>query len=232
MAPKESIDELSPLITDSVKLVEPVEELSFLRRVKMELGEQMGTALPTLQSMLLTKIPWLVSLRFVSGIGSEELAAAALATTLCNVTGLSLSVGLSSALTTLAGQAKGELHSRALHDKKRRVNLDLQAGADDEGSTIELTTTLKDNERIRFTAGDDDEEPTTGFPAPKENDTEPLTPLIFLYRGMFIQLVAVIPIGLWWIFGIKDVLVALGQHEGLATMTEVSVVQNLVFVGV
>jgi hypothetical protein len=234
MAPKESYDEdFSPLMIDSVnKLVEPAEELSFLRRVKMELGEQMGTALPTLQSMLLTKIPWLVSLRFVSGIGSEELAAAALATTLCNVTGLSLSVGLSSALTTLAGQAKGELHSRALHDKKRRVNLDLQAGADDEGSTIELTTTLKDNERIRFTAGDDDEEPTTGFPAPKENDTEPLTPLIFLYRGMFIQLVAVIPIGLWWIFGIKDVLVALGQHEGLATMTEVSVVQNLVFVGV
>jgi hypothetical protein len=209
MAPKESYDEdFSPLMIDSVnKLVEPAEELSFLRRVKMELGEQMGTALPTLQSMLLTKIPWLVSLRFVSGIGSEELAAAALATTLCNVTGLSLSVGLSSALTTLAGQAKGELHSRALHEKRRLVNFELQAG-------------------------DDDEEPTAGFTAPKENNTEPLTPLIFLYRGMFIQLVAVVPIGLWWIFGIKDVLVALGQHEVLATMTEVSVVQNLVWVWV
>jgi hypothetical protein len=207
VALKESNDELSPLITDRVKLVMPAEELAFLRRVKMEFGEQMGTALPTLQCMLLTKIPWLISLRFVSGIGSEELAAAALATSLCNVTGLSLSMGLSSALTTLAGQAKGELYSRALHEKGRRVNSDLQAR-------------------------DDDEEPTTTFTASKENNTEPLTPLIFLYRGMFIQLVAVIPIGLWWIFGIKDVLVALGQHEVLATMTEVSVVQNLVWVWV
>jgi hypothetical protein len=209
MASKEINDEdLAPLIIDSVKLVEPVEEFSFLRRVKMEIREQMGTALPTLQSMLLTKIPWLISLRFVSEIGSEELAAAALATTLCNVTGLSLSVGLSSALTTLAGQAKGELHSRALHEKRRRVSFDLQAGDDDE------------------------EESATEFTAPKENNTEPLKPLMFLYRGMCIQLVTVIPIGLWWIFGTKDVLTALGQHAVLAAMTEVSVlVQNLVWAG-
>lgn len=59
--------------------------------------------------MLLYKFPWLISLRFVGGIGAEELAAAALAATLCNVTGLSLSVGLSSALTTLTGQARGDL---------------------------------------------------------------------------------------------------------------------------
>jgi hypothetical protein len=231
MATKESnVEDLSPLITDSVKLVEPVEDLTFLRRVKNEIGEQMGTALPALQSMLLTKIPWLVSLRFVSGIGAEELAAAALATTLCNVTGLSLSVGLSSALTTLAGQAKGELHSRALHETRRRASFDLQAGDDDhEESTIKLTTP---KDKTQFTAGDDDEESTTELTTHKENNTEPLTPLIFLYRGMFIQLVAVIPIGLWWIFGIKDVLVALGQHEALATMTEVSVVQNLVWVEV
>ena len=233
MAPyEESHDENSPLLfTDSVKLVKTAEELSFLRRVKMEVGEQMGTVLPTLQSMLLTKIPWLVSLRFVSGLGSEELAAAALATTLCNVTGLSLSVGLSSALTTLAGQAKGELHSRALHERRRRVSFDLQAGDDDEESTIESTTS-KDNKRVPITVGDDKEERTTELTAPKGNDTEPLKPLIFLYRGMFIQLVAVIPIGLWWIFGIKNVLVALGQHEVIATMTEVSAVQNLSWVTV
>jgi hypothetical protein len=163
----------------------------------------MGTAMPTLQSMILTEIPWLVSLRFVSGIGSEELAAAALSTSLCNVTGLSVSVGLSSALTTLAGQAKGELHSRARHDKRRRISFDLQ----------------------------DDEQPTSGFTALKENNTEPVTPLMFLFRGMFIQFLAVIPVGIWWIFGIKDVLLALGQHEVLASMTVVSVVvQNVVCV--
>jgi hypothetical protein len=223
MSPRKSgHQDLSPLITDSLKLGEAAEELSFLRRIKIEVEEQMGTALPTLQSMLLTKIPWLVSLRFVSGIGSEELAAAALATTLCNVTGLSLSVGLSSALTTLAGQAKGELHYRALHEKRRRVSYDRQVGDDDEESTIESTTPM-DYGTLPRTIGDDKEGTTTEITAPDtEPDTEPLKPLIFLYRGMFIQLFAVIPIGLWWIFGIKDVLVALGQEEVVATMTEVS----------
>ena len=67
------------------------------------------TAGPALMSMLLYRFPWLISLRFVGDIGAQELAAAALATTLCNVTGLSLSVGLSSALSTLAGQARGHL---------------------------------------------------------------------------------------------------------------------------
>jgi hypothetical protein len=200
MPPREGNDEESPLIINRVKLAQPVEEFSFLRRVKMEIREQMGTALPTLQTMILMRIPWFISLRFVSEIGSEELAAAALATTLWNVTGLSLSVGLSSALTTLAGQAKGELFSRAFHEKRRRVSFG-------------------------------QEESTTEFTAPKENNTEPLKPLMFLYRGMLIQLFAVIPFGLWWIFGIKDVLIALGQHEVLAAMTEVSVVQNLVWAG-
>jgi hypothetical protein len=222
MAPREGdYQDLFSLITDSLKLGEAAEELSFLRRVNGEVGEQMGTALPTLQSMLLTAIPWLISLRFVSAIGSEELAAAALATTLCNVTGLSLSVGLSSALSTLVGQAKGELYSRALHEKKRRVSFDLQIGDDDAESTIESTTPM-DYGTLPLTVEDDKAETTTLLTAPKKPDTEPLKPLIFLYRGMFIQLVAVIPIGLWWIFGIKNGLVALGQQEVLAMMTEVS----------
>ena len=89
-----------------------------------EMVVQSKTALPTLQSMVLTRIPWLISLRFVGGMGAPQLAAAALATTLCNVTGMSLSVGLSSALSTLSGQAKGELISRIIHDKQRRVSVD------------------------------------------------------------------------------------------------------------
>lgn len=58
----------------------------------------------------------MISIRFVAGLGSEELASAALATTLCNVTGLSFSVGLSSALTTLSAQAKGNLKARSMNN--------------------------------------------------------------------------------------------------------------------
>ena len=72
-----------------------------------ELRAQLRTSIPATLSMLLYKVPWLLSLSFVGSIGSRELAAAALATTLCNVTGMSLSVGLSSAITTLTGQAGG-----------------------------------------------------------------------------------------------------------------------------
>ena len=66
----------------------------------LEVKEQFKTSWPTLLGMILYKVPWLISLRFVGALGAEELAAAALATTLCNVTGLSLSVGLSSAMTS------------------------------------------------------------------------------------------------------------------------------------
>eukprot|EP00554_Chaetoceros_debilis_P013464 CAMPEP_0194127374 /NCGR_PEP_ID=MMETSP0150-20130528/60486_1 /TAXON_ID=122233 /ORGANISM="Chaetoceros debilis, Strain MM31A-1" /LENGTH=645 /DNA_ID=CAMNT_0038821295 /DNA_START=148 /DNA_END=2085 /DNA_ORIENTATION=+ len=74
-----------------------------------EAKKQASIALPTTTGLLLYKIPWIISLHFVGAIGSEELAAAALATTLCNVTGLSFSVGLSFAITTLVGQARGDL---------------------------------------------------------------------------------------------------------------------------
>ncbi|CAJ1940579.1 unnamed protein product [Cylindrotheca closterium] len=127
--------------------------------------------------MVITKIPWIISIRFVSGLGSHELAAAALSTTLCNVTGLSFSVGLSAALTTLTGQAKGELCSRF----KNR---------DSESAT---TTPIS---------------------------VEPLTPLIFLFRGLIIQLAIVIPIGVWWLFGTERMLLALGQEHEVASMTD------------
>jgi hypothetical protein len=200
MAPKNSeiLNEDSPLLCDTDSTQKP-EGSPLWKRVKEEVSEQMDTALPTLQSMVLTKIPWLISLRFVGGIGAEELAAAALATTLCNVTGLSLSVGLSSALSTLTGQAKGELHSRLIHNKRRRVSFDLVAGGDEgDLKAMDQSTT------------------------PQEDNQEPLTPLVFLYRGLFIQLLLVIPVGIWWIFGIKNVLISLGQRDLLASMTEVS----------
>ena len=114
------VNEESPLMMEeqySSFPTSPKEKETF--RIQTEVLEQLKTAFPTLQSMVLTKIPWLISLRFVGGIGSNELAAAALATTLCNVTGLSFSVGLSSALSTLSGQAKGELLSRSNTQKQK-----------------------------------------------------------------------------------------------------------------
>ena len=52
--------------------------------------------------------------------GHMLLAAVSLAGTLCNVTGLSLCVGMSSALTTLAGQARGDFLRKK--ERTRRIN--------------------------------------------------------------------------------------------------------------
>ena len=74
------------------------------------IGEMMATlaiSFPVTCNMLFYRFPWLTSLYFVGRHGKSELAAAALATTIGNVTGLSVVVGLNSALTTLASQAKG-----------------------------------------------------------------------------------------------------------------------------
>ena len=201
MAPRaknENETEESPLLRKNEMSSTETVQTTLWHRMRDEIRVQFDTAFPTLQSMVLTKIPWLISLRFVGGIGAEELAAAALATTLCNVTGLSLSVGLSSALTTLAGQAKGELLSRANHERQRRVGFDMVASGND--GEIEVTIPK----------------------GTSKNDKDPITTLVYFYRGMFIQLALVIPVGIWWIFGIKDVLIYLGQPNNIAAMTEVS----------
>lgn len=127
---------------------------------------QRRTAGPTLASMVINRFPWLISLRFVGAMGTNELAAAALATTLFNVTGLSLSVGLSSALTTLTGQARGLLLSK-----------------------------------------------------PATTKEQSLGPIVYYYRGLLVQLLFVIPMGLWWIYGVEGVLIRLGQSTTLAHMT-------------
>lgn len=162
--------------------------------------------------MLLRKVPWLVSLRFVGMIGGDELAAAALASTLCNVTGLSLSVGLSSALTTLAGQARGHLwRQRQLQqesdaetwEKEQSVNDKTSICSDDEPGEVQEAvsflqsggTTISSSQKL-------------------------VMPLVFLYRGMFIQLLLIIPVGLWWLYGIEPLLIQLGQGANLSSMTQ------------
>ena len=190
-------DELSPLLNKKNPLEGLEVESSLTTRIKSECGVLAETAIPTMQSMVLTKLPWIISLRFVGELGSEELAAAALATTLCNVTGMSFSVGLSFALSTLAGQAKGELLSRS----SPRSNLSAEDDATAKHSY--------DRESLV------EESPSEGA----KDDL--ITPVVYLIRGLAVQLAVVIPIGIWWIYGIKDFLVYLGQSEVLAGMTEV-----------
>ena len=159
---------------------------------QQEVLEQSKTFLPALQSLILSKVPWFITLRILSAIdegdsdegnGGVELAGAALATTLCNVTGMSLCVGFSFALSTLAGQAKGEMVSR----------VKASAGYVEAGSAMEPTT-----------EGAADPEAT------------PNTPIVFLLRGLLMQQMLVLPVGTWWLFGIEDFLVRLGQTPELA----------------
>ena len=65
------------------------------------------TAFPVTLQMLSYRAPWLTSLAFLGHRYPTSLASCALASTLANVTGLSLVVGLSSGMATLAAQAHG-----------------------------------------------------------------------------------------------------------------------------
>ncbi|GMI16193.1 hypothetical protein TrLO_g12938 [Triparma laevis f. longispina] len=73
-------------------------------------------SLPVTLNMIFYRLPWLASLHFVGnldlleGLGSP-LAAAALASTIANVTGLSIVIGLSSSLSTLSSQSFGHLQN-------------------------------------------------------------------------------------------------------------------------
>jgi multidrug resistance protein, MATE family len=51
--------------------------------------------------------------------------------------------------------------------------------------------------------------------------TIPISTLVYLYRGLFIQLMFVLPVGVWWFVGVKSILLHLGQGEELSAMTEI-----------
>lgn len=169
------------------------EYFSSRRNFWSEVKVQSQTAVPTVLSNLLYRIPWLISLRFVGNIGSQELAAAALATTLCNVTGMSLSVGLSFALSTLAGQARGDCLSQNYTDETKST-------AEASVVSVETDSLLSDKK--------------------KQSNRQPVLTLLYLYRGLFIQLLFVIPVGVWWLCGIESTLLALGQGPVLSQMTD------------
>jgi MATE family multidrug resistance protein len=197
--------------TTYIKMTTPVRI-----RLWREVSEQWKTAFPALAGMLLYNFPWLISLRFVGGIGPKELAAAALASTLCNVTGLSISVGLSSAMTTLAGQAVGDLHGR-----QEKMNSKQNRDSDDSDS---IPTSSEERTRLLYSAMSIDENYQSANQGEGEGTAAdsgtPLLPLVYLYQGMFIQILFMLPVGFWWISGIRPALIFLGQGEELASMTE------------
>ena len=197
-----------PIETDASSSSEP-KLTAWIRRLVAEVREQVRTSAPTMLSMVIYKFPWLISLRFVGAIGAEELAAAALATTLFNVMGLSLSLGLSSALTTLTGQARGDLRGR-LEEKN-------QNNENGQELCSERTSLLSQNmAKVANGSTFPDQMPSTA----NASHDMPLLPLVYLYRGLLVQFMFVLPIGCWWTIGIKPLLLALGQSRNLSTMTE------------
>jgi multidrug resistance protein, MATE family len=186
--------------------------VSWLKRFRIEMEIQSTTFLPALLSLVISKIPWFISLRFLGNIGGEQLAAAALATTIHNVTGMSLSVGMSFALSTLAGQAKGELISRGKHlvAKRRSYVMDNKT----QGKVEDVSQGDIDNLSSEF----DYSSQRQLSLSMNDIHTSPITPIVYLLRGICLQLCLVIPVGIWWLMGIEDMLLALGQGPQLASM--------------
>eukprot|EP00563_Minutocellus_polymorphus_P011873 CAMPEP_0181061178 /NCGR_PEP_ID=MMETSP1070-20121207/22377_1 /TAXON_ID=265543 /ORGANISM="Minutocellus polymorphus, Strain NH13" /LENGTH=575 /DNA_ID=CAMNT_0023141105 /DNA_START=93 /DNA_END=1817 /DNA_ORIENTATION=+ len=213
-------------------------EMKCLASPFAELRAQLRTSIPATLGMLLYKVPWLLSLAFVGRIGAKELAAAALATTLCNVTGMSLSVGLSSAITTLTAQARGQLIAQAEAMRKesvwrgkrrwgkygQEINGDLSTAGPLPPPLGEVViggdVSLADETSALITTSVPEDDTHVSEHSEHFDTDSPILPLVFLYRGIFIQLAFVLPVGAFWLSGIKPTLLFLGQGEELSTMTE------------
>jgi len=173
----------------------PKSPTSLRKRVFDEICIQFRTAAPTLAGFFIYRLPWLISLWFVGRLGATELAAAAFGNSLCNILGMALVVGLNSALTTLASQAKGEVVSR------RQVVAPTL-------SEIEMSSLLKSKEVTKLEES-----------AQEPSSEEPFLPSVVLFRAIIVQLLFCVPVALGWIAGIRPVLIWMGQTEELARMT-------------
>lgn len=90
------------------------EEVDSWAQYRHEAGRIVGLALPLTISQFFTFALGLIAMLFVGRLGEQELAIAVLATSLMNVTGFSLVLGLLGALDTLCGQAWGAKNYPAL----------------------------------------------------------------------------------------------------------------------
>lgn len=90
---------------------------------------QLSLALPVSLSMICNRVMSLTSVAFVGHLGPLPLAGAALATTLGNVTGNSIMVGMAGAVSTLGGQAFGAKSFPVLGEVLQRALLILTIAA-------------------------------------------------------------------------------------------------------
>ena len=182
-----------------------------------ELLLQLKTSIPASLNAMGNSLPWLISIGFVGRIGAHELAAAALATSICNVTGLSLSMGLSSAVTTLTGQSKGKMMRRRQqleqqYKEGKKISVaGLEQNKNQDGVNNSKYDSIDIEVNSQSKSGEDME----------ISHEYPMTPMTYFYRGIFIQLMFVVPVGSYWLYGIKSALISLGQEEKIAEMAQV-----------
>ena len=199
------------------------ESTPLLKRFQDELKEQSRTSIPVMVSMVFLRIPLWITLHMVGNIPSnsddgnaDELAASGLAQSLANITGLSIAAGLSAALTTLAGQAHGIVKKYPvtnLSDDDVDTPLLLNSGDgsvnyNQDGEVPQLLLSSSD--------GGEEGNPQCALPSFSRSATT------YFMRGVFVQFVFAIPIGLYWMIGVKPLLVALGQDGNVASLVEVS----------
>lgn len=176
-----------------------------------EIAIQLQTVLPTLIGMLLTRVPWMISFRFLGNFCStEEFAAASFANSIANNTGLAFPFALTSALSTLTSQGKGDLNKRI----RERVS--------DKIEGIEMGKTVKQKESRLLLAHTDIDNIEDGLASPssfeqqtQEATPKRLTPMVYLYRGLYVNLLFVLSTSLWWMVGMRSTLVALQQDKAM-----------------
>lgn len=194
-----------------------------------EIAIQLRTVWPTLLAMLLTRIPWMISLRFLGSLcNTEEFAAASFATSLANFTGLSFPFALISALATLTSQAKGELDQRI--KQQRHDDTTIELGPDDFLIKVERTpsvvcTVPLYNQGVPLGSAvvPAANSGSCGVIPPiseqQERRLQKMTPLVYLYRGLFVNMLFIVPVSFWWLYGMRTTLVALNQEKELIELT-------------
>ena len=147
---------------------------------------------------------------------------------------MSIAVGLSFGLTTLAGQARGDLLRRGRGEDRSSVGGSrtaerIRRAADgtapaSSGGTRQICEMVEEKKETDPLLGDSfsslENESGSNIGESDDDEVELIRPLVFLFRGLALQLLFVVPIGLWWICGTKSTLLALGQGERLSGMTE------------
>ena len=174
-----------------------------------ELNQVLRISCPVTLNMIFYRAPFLITIAFAGALGKEALAATALAMTLCNVTGWSIVIGLSSALTSLTSQATGAINSSAASNPPLTIS---RKGRKAKSSRANLSTYF-DSE----TESEDENDQASPSTPPSTSTTN--LPLTYLKRGYFVHFLACLPISIFWIFGTTDVLTSLGQDPTLSRNT-------------